>query len=395
MLKEALDGLGDEQSAVRAIALAMYSNHAGWDLGIETFRLTDDAVQIATRTGDHRAAALAYMYGFLNRLAGSDIDPEIDPLPSARAMLPVAEVSGDPELLRAARICCYWGLMRVCEVEEAERHMREHVLITNATRIPADMHVSEACLASMALLRGRFDEAEERIERAGLFDRQTVLAAYETWVGQLALLRTLQGRVDEAFHVLDSSEPARLHEIREIDRSLTIDTLRVVAAASSADVQRTSAAVESFARPRGARPIPAYRTARATALPDAYAVLGDRESALRLYPRVLPWAERSAGFILYISAGCYSRQLGVLATTLEQYDDAERHFDDAIAMNTRMGARPWVARTQLDYARMLLRRDSAGDRTRARELLETARAAARDMGMAGVERDCGRLLAGM
>lgn len=50
-------------------------------------------------------------------------------------------------------------------------------------------------------------------------------------------------------------------------------------------------------------------------------------------------------------------------------------------MNTRMGARPWLVRTQGDYARMLLARDEPGDRGRAKELLDEARATYREPGM--------------
>jgi tetratricopeptide (TPR) repeat protein len=94
-----------------------------------------------------------------------------------------------------------------------------------------------------------------------------------------------------------------------------------------------------------------------------------------------------------VSIGCSSRYLGLLTATLGRLDDAERHFEDALAMNTRMGARPWVARTQLDYARMLRKRDAAGDAARARELLQQALATAQEIGMAKVAADCEALLA--
>jgi len=48
------------------------------------------------------------------------------------------------------------------------------------------------------------------------------------------------------------------------------------------------------------------------------------------------------------------------------------HFEDALEMNARMGARPWLAHTQRDYARMLLARDGSGDRERAYALLDHA-----------------------
>jgi hypothetical protein len=48
-----------------------------------------------------------------------------------------------------------------------------------------------------------------------------------------------------------------------------------------------------------------------------------------------------------------------------------------------MGARPWVAHTQEDYARMLLDRARPGDRERARDLLEAAVATYQELGMHG------------
>jgi hypothetical protein len=48
-----------------------------------------------------------------------------------------------------------------------------------------------------------------------------------------------------------------------------------------------------------------------------------------------------------------------------------------------MGARPWLAHTQSDYARMLRARDGPGDRERAQALLDTARKTYLELGMDG------------
>ena len=63
-------------------------------------------------------------------------------------------------------------------------------------------------------------------------------------------------------------------------------------------------------------------------------------------------------------------------------------------MHSRMRARPWVARTQHDYAKMLLARDEPGDRDKARVLLEEAGAVARELGMKSLEERTGALKAG-
>jgi hypothetical protein len=66
---------------------------------------------------------------------------------------------------------------------------------------------------------------------------------------------------------------------------------------------------------------------------------------------------------------------------MEPWSDAARHFDDALATNERIGARPWLAHTQLDYAHMLVGRDAHDDRERVQGLLEKALAAYRELGM--------------
>jgi DNA-binding NarL/FixJ family response regulator len=117
------------------------------------------------------------------------------------------------------------------------------------------------------------------------------------------------------------------------------------------------------------------------------ALLGDADRAPAIYQLVLPHAQYNNFW-----TGSISRNLGLLATTMRRWEDAERHFQDALAMNARMGARPWVAWTQHDYAKMLLARHRRGDRGRALELLTPALAAAQEMGMKRLEEKVQALL---
>jgi hypothetical protein len=68
-----------------------------------------------------------------------------------------------------------------------------------------------------------------------------------------------------------------------------------------------------------------------------------------------------------------------------RWQEGEAHFDQALAMNTRMGANPWLARTQYHYAQMLLARRAPGDTERARMLLGDASAISRQLGMRSLE----------
>ena len=123
-----------------------------------------------------------------------------------------------------------------------------------------------------------------------------------------------------------------------------------------------------------------------TYLVDVCTFLGDKARAATLYQLLLPYAGRTV--VVGFAAACYgavSRYLGALSTTLGRWDEAEEHFEDALAMNARMEAWPWLAHTQYQYATMLLERDQSSDSEKARELLKAALLTARELGMRALE----------
>lgn len=81
------------------------------------------------------------------------------------------------------------------------------------------------------------------------------------------------------------------------------------------------------------------------------------------------------------SIGSAARTLGVAAAALGRFDDADRLFQNALVMNGQIEARPWLARTKHDYARMLFARDKPGERGRAQKLCAAALAMYRELGM--------------
>lgn len=83
----------------------------------------------------------------------------------------------------------------------------------------------------------------------------------------------------------------------------------------------------------------------------------------------------------------------MLATTLHRWDAAESHFVAAEAAHDDANAPAWLARTRLEWARMLLSRAQPRDAERARDLLEQALASARSFGLANIGRRATTLLA--
>jgi tetratricopeptide (TPR) repeat protein len=122
-----------------------------------------------------------------------------------------------------------------------------------------------------------------------------------------------------------------------------------------------------------------------TCMATVAAHLGDLVGAAVLYRLLAPYAEH-VDEVAGLGAATVGHYLGILATTLGRFDEAENHFSTASASHARLGAPTWLARTRLEWSRMLLGRRGAGDTERARELLGQALTTARELGLANLER---------
>ena len=127
----------------------------------------------------------------------------------------------------------------------------------------------------------------------------------------------------------------------------------------------------------------AYRSslwlASLTYLADACAVAGDETVAALVYCELEPLA--GANVMIGHLVACYGaadRYLGMLATTLGDGERARHHFEHALELNRRMGARTWLAHTAYQYGRLLR---SYGEREYADVLLAEAGALAEHIGM--------------
>jgi tetratricopeptide (TPR) repeat protein len=119
----------------------------------------------------------------------------------------------------------------------------------------------------------------------------------------------------------------------------------------------------------------------ASLLAETVAWIGDLEAAEVLYELVVPWVGLNASDHPEGFRGSVSRDAGLLAAMLGRPDVAAGHFEDAIAANTKIGARVWVAHAQCDYGRLLLERGGPGDAERAEELLGSALSLSDELGL--------------
>jgi DNA-binding CsgD family transcriptional regulator len=121
-------------------------------------------------------------------------------------------------------------------------------------------------------------------------------------------------------------------------------------------------------------------------LSEICAALVDTARAAVLYRLLSPYTGRNIVLGAGIACGgSADRYLGLLCAAMGHWSEAQRHFEEALAINGRIGARVPLAYTQYDYSVMLLARGDARDRERATALLRVSLESAREIGMRALE----------
>jgi tetratricopeptide (TPR) repeat protein len=237
---------------------------------------------------------------------------------------------------------------------------------------------------------GRLDDAE-----AGAFeavrigqearDATTPIA----FLGQLSIIRFYQGRAAEMESVWRGI----------VEQSPSVETFRAVLAFVLLEAGMSDEPLQIFdtLAASGFKNIPedVQWMATMTTLGEISAAVGRREGTDELYEVMSRYPEGNATVGDAICYGPIARSLGIVASVLGRWEDAERHFLNAIELSEREDMRPSLAQGRMNYGDMLLRRDAPGDREKARAFLQQALEAAQQMGMPRVLADCERLLVGV
>ncbi|HJQ43232.1 MAG TPA: AAA family ATPase [Jatrophihabitantaceae bacterium] len=127
---------------------------------------------------------------------------------------------------------------------------------------------------------------------------------------------------------------------------------------------------------------------------DVCAFLGDVPRAATLYRLLTPLAGRYVVLgAVSCPVGTIDRGLGLLATMLDRFAEADEHLQRAAALEQRVGAPPELARVRCAQARMLIARGGVGDDDRARTVLDEAIEIAATYRLGGVQRSAAALRA--
>jgi tetratricopeptide (TPR) repeat protein len=229
--------------------------------------------------------------------------------------------------------------------------------------------------ASHAYLQGRLEDCE-RLAHEALAHRFTGHdQPAHTFGLQMFFVRLEQGRLDE---FVDTVEGFAAHDPQ-------LARWRCALAYSHAQLELIEEARQELdavaSHDFSDLPRDVLWLSNLSALAEVVVLLDDAPRAQSLHRLLLPYANRCVVSFAGMCHGSVSRSLGLLATALSRYDDAGRHFQQALKMNIQIRSPLWIAHTQHDYARMLLARGRSGDNAKALHLLNQALTTADQLGL--------------
>ena len=364
LLEEGLAALGDDVE-LRATLLGRLAGALRDEPSRERRdELTREAVKLARLTQNPAALAHA-LDGRAYAILAPDTMTEILALGSE--LRDVAARSGDRERIVGGQMLRIMAQLQVGDIAGAAADLDAASCIAAELRQPDRLWEVCSARAMLTLAAGRLGEAEELVEQAFAHgERAQPAAAIPVYRLQRYTLCEFRGGLEElepAIRDIVAEHPSRV-------------VFRCVLAHLYARIGHTVAAKEILAELArddfSALPFEQEWLYGMSVLAETAALLADSDCAVALYRLLIPFAACNAMDLPEGMRGSVSRYLGLLAWTTSRLDDAAAHFADALAMNERMGFRPWLAHTKADYARMLLTQDRPGDRERAEELREAA-----------------------
>jgi DNA-binding SARP family transcriptional activator/tetratricopeptide (TPR) repeat protein len=333
-------------------------------------QLGREALELAEGSGDPDTLALALIERWAAEPGPGGSEQRLAVSVRLAGIIPELR---DRDIEIQARFLLVLAALQSADFAELDVAIAEHARIAERMKQAPGRLRSRALMTARSLMEGQFADAERltaEVLELGAWAEVPDALTYTSF--ELAVLRWEQGRLGEteellrdlisrrgqgpvwhSFLALLLTEAGRPEEARE-----ELDAAAERAAASRGLAAQAIAAI-------------------------AVAALGDRERAAKLHRELLP----GAGGIVVGGAGAaylgpVSHHLGVLALVGGSAAEAVEQLTEAVAVNERAGALPWLARSRFELARALAARRGRGDSERAGALLADASRTAEDLGMA-------------
>ena len=374
LFEEALVGLRDEDDEVlRAKILARLSVELLYTVEFDRrHRLSGEALAIARRSGDQSVLAFA-LYAHAD--ARNFPSPLAERLALTAEMEALGERSGSIETRWTSAYHRFGALLESGDIVRSEQMLARMRGLIPKLRQPYFNWATSLAGSMLCVMRGAPD-AEQQLSAAFELGR----AGGQPDVNMvhhslLFVIRRDQGRYGELVEPLRQFVQAQPH--------LPVWGATLAGLYCETDELDQARAQVAMLAANGYRlPVDWTWPSAVMSLGQVASDLGDQALAEHFYPQLQKVAGQvgvtAIGLICY---GSLALPCGLLAACLRRWDEADRYFGEAEAMNERIGARPYLVRTRRAWAAMLIDRNAPGDGARIAALMAAARDTAVEIGM--------------
>jgi hypothetical protein len=349
LLEEALAALGDrtEPAGLRPRVRASLARALAWS-GRELPRareLAERAVAEA-EAGADRATQASCLLALHNAIWGPGTAAERQEL--ATRIIALAKAAGDRELEVEARLLCAADLLELAD-PAFRAELGDFFHEAETLRQPRLRYLAVSRRAMLAVMAGRFDEAERRLEEAFALGSEigepdaAGVRAEQLWEIRSAQGRRMELAGDPAVSGLDPDSREALG-------------FALLAQLELGDLERVKAQAPLLLDELDPGELPRNQswTANLTYAAELAAAVGDAEACRRLYQALEPLRETTAVTTAAVTfKGAVAHHLGVLAAALGRRAEAEAHLRRAVELHRRLGARAWMRRSTEVLERLL------------------------------------------
>ncbi len=252
--------------------------------------------------------------------------------------------------------------------------------------LPAQVYTAQF-RATRALLEGRFQDVDRHGEELRRFARAYHGAGGMRYL-QATFLARERGQVDRWGLAAQMSD--------EPDSDLYTRATRALAQLDAGDEIGARSVVDRLvADDIGHRGGETGFGSALGMLAEVVASVGSRAQAARIYDLLTPFAGRLLAIMLGVAClGAADRYLGMLSTAIGRWDEAEAHFERALAIEERARGHALLPRTRYWQVRLLRERGRPGDARMANAILATVIGDSSRLGMQGLRAQAEALSAG-
>ncbi len=389
---ERVDGLEAAIAAVdagspdRPILLALLAGELTFSGDFERVKSLADEALAGARTFDDPRPLVRVLYHVGNTQLGS-ADTAQTFWELTGELQTRAEELADPFLLWGAYQWRFTAALLLGDAVEMDRALTRGRELANQIGQPALEWVITYYDSTRQQLHGRLEAAEALALRAAGIGHESAQADALMIVGvQLFAIRAEQGRLEELIEILE----------QRVAENPGLPTLQATLAFAYSELGRHEEAKAIFDRAAAddfaSLPFDIGWINGMARYAEIAARLGATGPAAIIYEKLLPYRDQIVTSVFTVT-GSVERTLGVLAATLERWEDAEQHFAAAADYHQRVGATLFLARTWLNWGGALLAHGQAADSERGRDMIERAAELAREHGSGAIVRDAKAMIA--